>query len=128
MSTNNTAPVGRVHHLAVRLAAVMPRAARTGVPGGPWRCIRSRSGPPSRLAKASSLLSPGIRLSGRSSSPGRPALLVFVVPGIPAVILGRKARRLWHKDGNVAAIVGAALGGGFVAINVASYLLGLVVG
>ena len=57
-----------------------------------------------------------------------PALLVFVIPGILAVTQGRAAMRLGRRDGRVPAVVGAAIGIGFVGINVASYLVGLVVG
>lgn len=58
---------------------------------------------------------------------GAPALLVGVLPGVLAVALGRRAVRLGRADGRVPAIVGAAIGLGFVGVNVASYLLGLVV-
>lgn len=57
-----------------------------------------------------------------------PAMIVFVVPGILAVSQGRKAVRLGRKDGKVPVIVGAAIAIGFVGLNVASYLVGLVVG
>lgn len=59
---------------------------------------------------------------------GTPALLVFVLPGILAVILGRRAIGLGRRDGWVPAVVGGAVGVGFVGLNVASYLVGLVVG
>lgn len=57
-----------------------------------------------------------------------PALVVMVLPGVAAVHEGRVARRLGRPDGSVPATVGAAIGIGFVAMNAASYLLGLVVG
>jgi len=55
-----------------------------------------------------------------------PAMLVFVIPGVLAVVQGRTARRLGRRDGLVPAIVGAVVGLGFVALNVASYLVGVV--
>ncbi|WP_406832059.1 hypothetical protein ABEG17_04315 [Pedococcus sp. KACC 23699] len=58
---------------------------------------------------------------------GVPALLVFVLPGVLAVWQGRRAMRSGRSDGRVPAIVGAAIGGGFVVLNLASYLVGLVV-
>jgi hypothetical protein len=57
-----------------------------------------------------------------------PALIVFMVPGALSVSQGRKAVRLGRKDGKVPAIVGAAIALGFVGLNAASYLIGLVVG
>jgi hypothetical protein len=57
---------------------------------------------------------------------GTPALLVFVIPGILAVVQGRKAMRLGRKDGMVPAIVGAAIGLGFVGVNVLSYVIQMV--
>lgn len=57
-----------------------------------------------------------------------PALLVFVIPGILAVTLGRKAMRLGRSAGRAPAIVGAAIGIGFVGLNLASYILGRIVG
>lgn len=55
-----------------------------------------------------------------------PALVVFVVPGILAVVQGRKAMRLGRRDGMTPAIVGAAIGLGFVGLNLASGLLQLI--
>lgn len=57
-----------------------------------------------------------------------PALLVFLVPGILAVVHGRTAVRLGRTDGKVPAIVGAVIGLGFVGMNLLSYVVGLVVG
>ena len=57
-----------------------------------------------------------------------PALLVFVLPGVLAVREGRRAIRLGRRDGNVPAIVGAAIGGAFVAANVGSYVLARALG
>jgi hypothetical protein len=59
---------------------------------------------------------------------GTPALVVFVLPGLLSVGLGRRAMRLGRGDGRVPAIVGATIGLAFVGLNVASYLIGLVVG
>jgi len=57
-----------------------------------------------------------------------PALLVFVVPGILAVVHGRTAVRLGRSDGNVPAIVGTVIGLGFVGMNLLSYVAGLIAG
>ena len=59
---------------------------------------------------------------------GTPALLAFVVPGLLAVMQGRKAVRLGRTDGRTPAIVGAVIGIGFVGLNLVSYIVGLVVG
>ncbi|KGN40329.1 hypothetical protein [Knoellia aerolata] len=56
-----------------------------------------------------------------------PALGVMVVPGALALQQGRKARRLGRRDGMVPAIVGAVVALGFVGLNAASYLIGLLV-
>jgi Na+-driven multidrug efflux pump len=55
-----------------------------------------------------------------------PALLVFVIPGILAVTLGRRATRLGRADGKVPAIIGATIAIGFVGLNVLSYVVGRV--
>lgn len=57
-----------------------------------------------------------------------PALLVFVIPGVLAVMQGRKAMRLGRKDGMVPAIVGATIGIGFIGLNILSYVLQRVFG
>lgn len=59
---------------------------------------------------------------------GAPALAVLVVPGIVSVSQGRKAMRLGRQDGRVPALVGAVIAFGFVGLNLASYLVGLVAG
>jgi hypothetical protein len=55
-----------------------------------------------------------------------PALLVFVVPGVLAVYFGRNAVRLGRPDGTAPAVVGAVIGLGFVALNLMSYVAGLM--
>ena len=57
-----------------------------------------------------------------------PAVIVFVMPGVLAVTQGYKAVRLGRPDGRVPGLIGAVIGLGFVAINIASYVLGLVFG
>jgi hypothetical protein len=57
-----------------------------------------------------------------------PALLVFVVPGVLAAWQGCRAVRLGRRDGSAPALIGAVLGLGFVALNLASYVLGLLLG
>lgn len=56
-----------------------------------------------------------------------PALLVFVVPGVLSVVEGRRAMRLGRPDGKLPALIGAVIGLGFIGLNLASYLLGLIV-
>jgi hypothetical protein len=57
-----------------------------------------------------------------------PALLVFVIPGVLAWTQGRKAVRLGRRDGNGPAFVGAAIAIGFVVLNLASGVVGLISG
>lgn len=57
-----------------------------------------------------------------------PAILVFVIPGVLAWTMGRKAARLGRSDGNVPAFVGAAIAVGFVVLNLFSGLLQLIAG
>jgi hypothetical protein len=56
------------------------------------------------------------------------AILVFVIPGILAWTMGRTAVRLGRTDGNVPAVVGAAIAIGFAGLNLLSGLLQLIVG
>jgi hypothetical protein len=57
-----------------------------------------------------------------------PALLVFVLPGILAVIEGRRATRMGRHGGDVPGIVGATIVVAFVAQNLVSYLASLLLG
>lgn len=57
-----------------------------------------------------------------------PAILVFVIPGILAWTLGRRAVRLGRRDGNAPAFIGATIAVGFVGLNVFSGLLQLIFG
>ena len=59
---------------------------------------------------------------------GIPALIVFVIPGILAIRQGRKAMRLGRQGGKIPALVGAAIAAGFIGINAASYLVGVLIG
>ncbi len=59
---------------------------------------------------------------------GTPALLVFVIPGLLAVIQGRKAMRLGRSDAKVPAIVGAVIAIVFVGQNILSFLAILLFG
>jgi hypothetical protein len=56
-----------------------------------------------------------------------PALLLFAVPGLLSLFFSRRARRLGRPDAMVPAIVGLGIAGGFVALNVLSYVLGMLV-
>ncbi len=51
-----------------------------------------------------------------------PAVLIFIVPGALSVLQGRKAMRLGRGGGKTPAIIGAAIGAGFVLLNLMSYL------
>lgn len=53
-----------------------------------------------------------------------PALLVVVIPGILAVMQGRKAIRLGRPDGRMPAVVGVAIGIGFVALDLLAFIFG----
>jgi hypothetical protein len=57
---------------------------------------------------------------------GTPALIVFTIPGILAVIEGRKAMRLGRTDGKAPAIVGAVIAIAFLGQNILSYVIGLI--
>jgi len=57
-----------------------------------------------------------------------PAIVVFVLPGVLAVLFGRSAVRQGRADGRNPAIIGAVIGLGFVALNVASGILMLLFG
>ena len=57
-----------------------------------------------------------------------PALMVFVIPGVLSVVLGRRAIRLGEPQGKVPAVVGAAIAVAFVGLNLFSGLLMIVFG
>ena len=52
-----------------------------------------------------------------------PALLVFIIPGVLSVVLGRRAVRLGEPQGKVPALLGAGIAAAFVGINLFSGLL-----
>ncbi|HWD83522.1 MAG TPA: hypothetical protein VG497_31700 [Kribbella sp.] len=47
-----------------------------------------------------------------------PALLIFVIPGVFAVVYGLRAVRQGNREGQTPALVGAAVGVGMIALNV----------
>jgi hypothetical protein len=53
-----------------------------------------------------------------------PALLVVVIPGVMAVIQGRRAIELGRPDGRVPAVTGTAIGAAFVVIDLLMFILG----
>lgn len=57
-----------------------------------------------------------------------PAIVVFVLPGLAAVLFGRRAMQLGRREGRTPAIIGAAIAASFVALNLLSYLAQLVAG
>jgi hypothetical protein len=57
---------------------------------------------------------------------GVPALVVFSVPAVLAVVLGRRAMRLGRDAGKVPAIVGLAVAVAFVAQNLLAFVVGLL--
>ena len=65
---------------------------------------------------------------GVAVAAGIPAMLVGLVPAGLAVYLGLRARRAGDERGLVPAIVAGALGCGFVAMNLLSYLVGSLFG
>lgn len=52
-----------------------------------------------------------------------PALLVFSVPGILAVVHGRRAIRQGNRQGEVPAWIGAAVAVGVIMLNVANGII-----
>lgn len=63
-----------------------------------------------------------------AAAAGIPSLLVAVVPGAFAVWFGLRARRAGDERGQVPALVGGALGIGFVALNALSFIVTRLVG
>ncbi len=59
---------------------------------------------------------------------GVPALLVMVVPGVLAVLQGRRARKFGRSDGWMPAVVGAVIGIAFSGLNGISLLLVRILG
>lgn len=57
-----------------------------------------------------------------------PALLLFALPGLLSLFFARRARRLGRVGAMVPAIVGIGVAGGFLALNVLSYVVGTVFG
>lgn len=55
-----------------------------------------------------------------------PALLVLAVPGILAVLFGRRAMRLGRRAALAPAVVGAAIAVTFILQNVLAYVVGTV--
>lgn len=53
-----------------------------------------------------------------------PALMAFVIPGMLAFFHSRTAERLGCKAVRVPAVIGTAIGGAFVATNLAAFLWG----
>jgi len=49
-----------------------------------------------------------------------PALVVFVLPAVPAVLYGRRAMRLGEPRGRYPAVVGVVIASGFVLLNLVS--------
>lgn len=59
---------------------------------------------------------------------GVPALVVFAVPGLLSAYYGRRAVRQGEPRGKVPALIGLLVAAGFVALNLLSYLIGLIAG
>ena len=57
-----------------------------------------------------------------------PALLVFMIPGMLAVVQGRKAMTVGRPDGKVPAIVGAGIALCVLGLNALSYVVALLRG
>ena len=53
-----------------------------------------------------------------------PALMVLVIPGVVALIQGRKAIELGRPEGRVPAVTGAAIGTALVVIDLTLFILG----
>jgi hypothetical protein len=65
---------------------------------------------------------------GIALAAGVPAVLVGLIPVGFAVFFGLRARRAGDERGLVPALVAGIVGGGFVGLNVLSYLVGSLVG
>ena len=59
---------------------------------------------------------------------GLPALAVFALPVVPAVLYGRRAVRLGDPRGRIPAVVAVVAAGGFVLLNLVSAVGMLVLG
>jgi hypothetical protein len=57
-----------------------------------------------------------------------PALVLFVTPGVAAFLFGRRARQGGREDALAPMVIGAVVGLGFVAVNLVSFLLQVVIG
>ena len=57
-----------------------------------------------------------------------PAVLVFVVPGVVAVLLSRRARSLGRTGRSAPAIIGVTVAAAFLAQNALGYLAQVVLG
>lgn len=53
-----------------------------------------------------------------------PALLIFVVPGVFAVAYGLRAFRQGNREGQMPALIGAAVAVGVIALNVVAWVIG----
>lgn len=65
---------------------------------------------------------------GAALSAGTPALLVLILPTIPAIWFGLRARRLGLATGLVPAIIGAVIAGAAVLQNMAALIVGRLLG
>lgn len=59
---------------------------------------------------------------------GVPALLVFALPAVPAVLYGRRAMRLGEPRGRYPAVVAVVVASGFVLLNLVSGVAVLLAG
>ncbi len=59
---------------------------------------------------------------------GLPALLVFALPAVPAVLYGRRAMRLGDPRGRYPAVLAVVVAGGFVLLNLVSGVAVLLAG
>jgi hypothetical protein len=57
---------------------------------------------------------------------GVPALAVFLAPGLVTIHFSRQAMRLGHSGAFAPMVIGLVVCGGFAALNVLSYVAGLV--
>ena len=59
---------------------------------------------------------------------GVPALLVFVLPAVLAVVFGRRAEREGNPRGRVPMWIGVGIGAAFVLLNVVQGVLAVLLG
>lgn len=69
---------------------------------------------------------PGPMTAAEKLAAGLPAIAVFAIPGVCAVVFGLRAHRRGRNEGWYAALLGALVAIGFAGLNLVSFLLVLI--